>query len=806
MRDFTYAFRLLGRSPGFFAIAVFTLAIAIGANTAIFSVANALLLQPLPFRDPNRLTLLSSEGAGLYTKQGPLSYPRYQQLESASRSFDGLAAFAPEQFNATGHGEPEQLTGARVSSNFFELLGVRLALGRSFTRQEGAPGGPPAVILSHAFWNRRFGSDARATGQSITLDGQDFTVVGVLDGSFRFDFLTPPPDIYVPRIFELNELTAAQVQLGAGYLNFVGRLRPGVRLARAQAEMDTLAQQFRLARAGSPDASTEMVVHIGYLRDETVSGVRPAVLILFGAVALVLLIACANIASLLLSRALGRQKEIAVRTALGVTRAGLVRQFLAESLILALTGGAAGVLLASWGTRFIASLAGATLPRASEFRTDGYVLAFTLAISVAAGVLFGLLPAVQVSRPNLNAVLRSEGRGATAGRRRNTLRSVLVVSQIALSLLLLIGAGLLIRNFLQLRAQQMGFDAGRLLTMNIELPSARYSRVQQSAFFTELSHRVRALPGVVAAGLTSALPLNTTRQSPALPDGYPVVPLGQRPLFDIQTISPGYFSAIHARVLRGRDFNEYDDTKGPLVIIVNDVLARTYWPNEDPIGKHILPGRAASPFEVVGVIADIRNQSLSSDAKPEIYFPLAQLPITFMNLAVRTAGDPHGFVQAVRAQVSALDRDQPVTAIRTMDEILDAGASQPRFTTYLLGSLAGVALLLALVGMYGVIAYTVAERTQEMGIRMALGAGRADILRGVLRQALALAVSGIAIGLGAALVLTRYLSSLLYRVSVTDPATFAGGALLFCAVALFAAYIPARRATQVDPMVALRYD
>ncbi|MDR3698485.1 MAG: ABC transporter permease [Candidatus Sulfopaludibacter sp.] len=677
------------------------------------------------------------------------------------------------------------------------------ALGRSFTEPEGTPGGGLVVMISHSLWSRRFASDPNAVGQAITLDGRDYTVIGVTGEGFRFDFPGPRLDIFLPRVFELNELQAAQIQMGAGYLNYVARLRPGVSIGRAQAEMDALAAQYRAQRPGSPDANSSIAVHVGNLRDETVSGVRAAILILFGAVSVVLLIACANVASLLLSRALGRQKEIAVRTALGATRSGLIRQLLTESLLLSLVGGACGTLLASWGTRAVAALAAASLPHAREIHTDGYVLGFTLLVSVVCGVFFGLVPALQVSRPDLVGTLRSEGRGSTAGPRRNAVRNLLVVSQVALSLLLVIGAGLLIRNFLQLRNLRLGFDPGHLLTLNIALPTARYSRSQDVDFFAELCRRVRPLPGVRAAAVTSSLPLNTLHQSPALPEDYPVVPPGQRPLFNIEGVTPGYLDTIRASLLRGRDFTDHDGAKDPPVIIVNEILARTYWPNQNPIGKHILVGRQVNAAEVVGVVADIRNRGLSADANPEILFPFAQLSWPFMNLVVRTQSDPHTVVQAVRAQVASLDRDQPVTAVQSMDEVLADGASQPRFTTYLLGALAATAFLLALVGIYGVIAYSVAERTQEMGIRMALGANRADILRLVLRQGLLLALMGIGIGLAAALALTGYLASLLYRVSVTDPATSAA-ALLFAAIAVLASYIPARRATQVDPAVTLR--
>jgi len=806
LRDVRYALRLFSKSPGFAAIAMVTLALGIGANTALFSVANALLLRPLPYSDPGRLVLVSAQGRDAVARQGPLSYPRFQQVEGHSRSFLAVAAFANESFNLTGRGDPEQVPGARVAWNFFQILGVRPLLGRAFTEPEGAPGGDSAVLISSALWSRRFASDPKAVGQAITLDGKDFNVIGVLDPGFRFDSFGPRVDLFVPRVFELNALQPAQVQIGAGYLYYLARLRPAVGIARAQSEMDALAQQYRAERPTGPDADPNLTVHVGNLASETVSGVRSAILILFAAVSVVLLIACANVASLLLCRALSRQREIAVRTALGAGRASLIRQLLTESLLLALLGGVLGAALAAWGTRVVTSLAGASLPRAQEIHPDGAMLVFTLLVSLAAGALFGLAPALQVSRADLNSVLRSEGRGSTAGRHRNTMRGLLVVSQVGLSMLLLIGAGLLIRNFLQLRNLRLGFDPSNLLTLNISLPAARYSRPQEVDFFTELAKRVRALPGVRAAGTTSALPLITTRVSPSLPEGFPPAPLGQRPLFNIQTMTPGYLETIHATLLRGRDFTERDGAKDPPVIMVNETVARTYWPNQNPIGKHIVLGRATTGAEVVGVLADIRNNGLATDTKAEIFLPFAQLPWPFMNLVVRTAGDPHRFVNAARAQVAAMDRDQPVTAVQTMEDVMEASASQPRFTTFLLGALSATALLLAIVGIYGVIAYSVAERTQEMGIRLALGASRADILKLVLRQGLILAILGIGLGLAAALALTRYLASQLYRVSVTDPATFLAGAVLFAAVALLASYIPARRATRVDPMVALRYD
>ncbi len=803
-QDVRYALRLFIKSPVFFAVAIFTLAIGIGANTAIFSVADALLLLPLPYREPDRLVLVSASRKLNGVRQGPLSWLRFQQVNGHSRSFSGLAAFTSEAFTLTGSGAPEQFRGARVSWNFFDILGVQPALGRAFTEAEDQPGGENVALISRSLWGRRFGSDPAAIGEHITLDSRRYTIIGVLPGTFRFDLFGPQTDIVTPRVFELSVATPQQVQAGAGFLNYVGRLRSGLSLRSAQAEMDAMAAQYRASFPKNADGDPATQVNVGNLRDEVVSTARVAVLILFGAVSVVLLIACANVASLTLSRALGRSREIAVRTAIGAPRSSLIRQLLTESLLLALVGGALGAQLSAWGTRLIASMAQGNLPRAQDIRTDGVVLLFTAAVSIFAGVLFGLAPALQISRPDLVSALRSEGRGSTSGRRRNWMRNLLVVSQVALSVLLVVGAGLLLRNFMQLRSAGAGFDPHNVLTLNIALPPARYDKPRQILFFDDLLRRVRAVPGVKAAVMDSALPLNPSRFSPALPEGQPEVPLPQRPLFNIQTMTAGYVETTRIPLLRGREFTERDGAADPKVIMVNEAAARRYWPNQNPIGKHILLGRMPQPIEIVGVLADVRNINLAADTQPEIYLPYAQLPTSSMNLVVRTSGDPHNLVNAIQAQVFEADRDQPVTAVRTMDEILEDGAAQPRFTTSLLGGLSLTALILAIVGIYGVIAYSVAERTQEMGIRLALGAARGDIFRLVLRQGLALASVGIVIGLAAALALTRLMESLLYRVSVTDPLTFGGGAVLFTLVALLASYVPARRATKVDPVVALR--
>jgi putative ABC transport system permease protein len=784
-----FALRQFARSPGFTVVAVITLALGIGANTALFTVANAVLLKPLPYADSGRLVLVSSRRQS-DTAIGPMSWPRTRAIAESTQSLSGVAAFTRESFNLSGRGEPEQVLAARVSWNFFDVLGVTPEQGRAFRPAEDRPGGDPVVVISHGFAARHGGLQP---GDALSLDGKDFTIAGVLPPGFQFARLGPDVDLYAPRVFEFNLMTPAQIEGGVGYLEALARLRPGAPLSAAQAELDAITARYRIANSRLPDAA--LSTHVGGLQSETVAGIRSTVLILFGAVGLVLLIVCANVASLLLSRAVGRRQEIAVRMAIGASRGAVVRQLLTESVLLSFAGGALGAGISAWATRTLAALAHGSLPDASAIRADAAVLGFTVAVSVLCGILFGLAPALQVSRPDLNAVLRAEGRGSDGGRHRNRLRSLLVVAQVALSVTLMIGAGLLLRNFIQLRTANPGFDARNLLTMKISLPPARYPRgPQMISFYDALVESVRALPGVRAAAVSSALPVNPIRVSPALPEGQPEVPLMQRPFFNIQTFTPGYVAAMRVPLMAGREFTPHDDASAPPVAMVNDTVVRRFWPGHDPIGKHILLGRQTKPVEVVGVLGDIRNDQLAADVQPEIYLPFPQLPWAAMNLVIRTSGDPHLAATAVRTRVLALDRDQPVTGVQTMDELLDNGAAQSRFSTTLLAALSALALLLAVVGIYSVIAYSVAERAAEIGIRVALGATRGDIVRMVVRQGLLLTAAGVVLGLAAAFVSTRLLASMLYDVSATDPQTFAATALLFLIVAALASYTPARRA------------
>ena len=805
LQDIRYAARILAKSPGFTSVAVLTLALGIGANTAIFTVTNGLLLQPLPYADPSRLALISMNSADARGELGQMSWGRFQNLVAQNKSFSGVASFANESFNLSGQGDPEQLLAGRVSWNFFDVLGVHPALGRSFEPAEDQPGGRQVVLISQSLWLRLFGGAHDAVGRSISLDAKDYTVIGVLPAGFVFPLAGPKVDVWAPRVTELNIITQAQVTRGASFLTVIGRLRPETTQDQAQAEMTVMDRQYRQDNPGRPDADPRQTITVKELQSQIVANIRPALLMLMGAVGFVLLIACANVASLLLSRALSRKKEIAMRAALGAGRGVLIRQLLTESVLLAAVGGALGILLSWWATRVLATLTQSVLPRMAGVHMDLWVLGFTVAISLTSGVLFGLAPALQLSAPDLNSILRDEGRGSTGGKRRNYARNALVVAQVALSMVLLIGSGLMIRSFVRLATVKPGFDPANSFTMRIALPTAKYkSRPQMIAFYNQTLALVKTVPGVQAAAISSALPLNPSRLSPMLPEGQPVVPMGQRPILNVQTISPDFTAVFHVPLERGRMFNEHDDADAPPVAIVNHAAVRRFWPNENPIGKHILMGQMTKPVEVVGVFGDIKNVSLGVDANPEVFLPFPQLPWAWLNLDVRSAADPRAMEQTVRRQVLQVDKDQPVTNIQTMDELLATASSQTRFTMLLLGIFSATALILAIVGIYGVIAYTVAQRTQELGIRMALGAARRDILRLVIGHGLALTLSGISIGVIASLALTRWMSTLLFDTSTTDPAAFVLSAGLFATIALVASYVPARRATRIDPTDALR--
>jgi putative ABC transport system permease protein len=799
LRDLRFGLRMLRRNPAFTLVAMLTLALAIGANTAIFTVTSALLLRPFPYRQPQQLVSIRYADSD----QRPLTLIRYELLRDHARTFE-TAAWTNDNFNLTGVGEPVQVPVARVTPNFFSMLGVRPELGRAFFAEEGRPEGHPVVVLSNTLWRTRFNSNPSIVGTTISLDGVPHTVIGVLPAGVQFPFVGKA-DLWTPRYFELTLMSAERIRKGVGYLNFAARLAPGATLAQANSELAVLDQQYRRENPTAPDANASRTMIAVPLRDVVVADLRTKLLILSAAVAVLLLIGCANVASLLLSRALARRRELAVRAALGASRAAVIRQLLTESMLLAFAAGILGIALGFAADRALTAWGSTQLPEGIPVSMDARVRLFAVVISVATGILTGLFPALQLAHTDLNSTLRDEGRGIAGSRSRGRLRSLLVVGQVALSLLLLICAGLLVRSFDRLLHVDPGFDAGNVLTMGISLPTEKYSRPdQQTAFFDETLRRVDALPGVKSAAISAALPLSFTRVTPVLPEGQPAVPLAQRPFIDIEAISPQWFETMRVPLLAGRLFTAADDGQAPKVVIVNQTCARRFWPGQNPIGKTFIVGRGPGSSQVVGVAADVRNHGLSDDTQPQLWLPFKQLPWTEMNLLVRTAVPPLQMASAVRAQISAVDPDQPVTTVQSVDDLMDAGRAQPRFTMVLLAVFSITALALAAIGLAAMLAWTVVQRHQEMAIRLALGAERNDILWLVVRQGLVLAISGIAVGLVAGFLLTQLMAGVLYKTSAHDLRTFALAPLLFLVIAWLASYLPARRATKVDPLDSLK--
>ncbi|MBO0858074.1 MAG: ABC transporter permease, partial [Chloracidobacterium sp.] len=788
--DLRFGARMLLKNPGFTLITAFTLALGIGGNTAIFTVTDALLLKPLPYHNPQELVGLDiqREGAGVGSSI-PFSLRRYKEVREGSRSFAGVAAEVEDIMNLTGHGEPVVAKVARVSPNLFPLLGVNAALGRTFAEEEGNPEGKPVVMISDALWQARFGGDRNIVGQTVNLDSTSYTIIGVVPAGTQCPFIGPV-DIWSPRYFELSLLTPERIQGGSGYLRVIARQKPPASMASANAEMEVLNYQYSKENPKAADAGLNRTIVVGNLQEQIVGELRTRLLFLSLAAGVVLLIACANVASLLLSRALTRRREMAVRAALGARRGLLARQLLVESVMLALIAGTFGIVLAFVATKSLSVWAAGNLPQSIPIETDLRVHLFAIAVSIFVGLIFGIMPALQLSRTNMNETLRGEGR-SSAGSHRRRVGGALVVIQVALSLVLLIGAGLLLRSFKRLLQVDAGFEPHNVLGMNISLSTVRYAdSSRQIAFFDELLRRVSALPGVDSAAISSALPVRPIRVAPVLPEGQPEAPIAERPFVIIETISSKYFETMRIPVLAGRVFTDADNAKAPRTLIINEALAHNFWPNESPLGKRIAVG-TFPPAEIVGVTRNVKNRSLALETQPQIYMPFSQLPWAEMNLLARTAAEPHSMISAVRLRITELDSDQPVTEVQTMDEFLDGSRAQPRSTTLLLTIFSAVALVISIVGIYGMMSYSVAQRRAEIGVRMALGADKADILRFVVGQGVGLTATGIAIGLLVALALTRLISAFLYKVTAYDTTTFVLGPLVFIVIGVLASYLPA---------------
>jgi len=816
-QDFRYSLRMLAKNPGFSAMAILTLALGVGANTAIFSVVNAVLLRPLPFEEPDRLVQIwhtppqaSFPGIPTFT----VSPANFLDWRSRSHAFEGMSAYGFGRYTLTGTGHPEAVRMVAATSGFFSILRAKPLLGRTFLEEEDSPGRDHEVILSYNLWRSRFAADRNVLGKNIALNEQAFTVVGVMGANFEFPISTDPdarPQMWKPLGWTDQE---RGVRDNHNY-GVLARLKSGATLEQSRAELDSISNQLAQQYPGDNKGWGAMAVP---LREDLVADVRPALLILLGAVALVLLTACANVANLLLAKTLSRRKEIAIRAAMGASRYRLLQQALSETVLLALAGGALGLIFAHYGVVLIVRFLAQRLPRSTEIGLDVWVLTFALGVSLLSGIAVGLLAMLRLAKADVSESLK-QGLGRTSSESGGTrLRNILVVSEVALSLMLLVGAGLLIRSLATLRHLNPGFDPDRLLTLEVSIPSSKFSEpAQQVRFFDRVLDRVRGVPGVQSAGFVDSLPLSGDgSHQPVSVEGRPVVAMADQPEVDVRLISPGYISAMHIALLSGRDIDRSDVANRPGAVLISQSMAKLFWPNESPLGKHLtLYFYRDLPRVVVGVVADVKMDSLhETRPAPALYFPLAQVsPATGgawhsfgMSLAVRTDGNPLNVVAMVTDSIRDVDAEVPLLSIRTMDESLSASLSPQRFTMLLLAAFALTALLLAAAGIYGVMAYLVTRRTREIGVRMALGALAGDVLRLVIGQGMWTTVVGMAIGIGGSFALTRTMQSLLFGVSTTDPLTLAGVVVLLAAVSFLACWIPARRATKVDPLVALRYE
>jgi predicted permease len=808
--DLSNGGRNLLKHPGFTAVAVLSLAIGIGANSAIFSVTNALLLRPLPYKNAERLVILWSRSPGLNVPQDWFSPGQYLDVKDQNSVFDETAITIGASFNISGRGAPEHVDGAKVSSSFFSLVGTTAMLGRVLLADEDIPGKPPTVVLSNGFWRRYFGADESAIGRTLTLNGNDFTVVGVMPPYFVLNKEVMPAvngiqnaDLLVP--LPLSE--SARSNRGNEDFNIFARLKPGISVAQAQSEMDIIADRMKQQYPANYPPDGGLTISVVPLLQQVVGDISLALKILFGAVGFVLLIACANVANLLLSRAATRTKEIAIRSACGASRSRIIRQLVTESILLALLAGLTGTGLAYLMLKALVVLGPDNIPRLNEVSIDVRVLAFTFIVAVLTGVLFGLAPALRVSRIDLNEVLKEGGRRAVSGRATHRPRKLLVVSEIALSLVLLIGAGLLIRSYQRILNAHPGFNPHNVLSLRLSLTNVKYPKPETiTAFFRDVIERLNGLSEVESVATTYSLPMSTVALAwePIRIENYAPKSSHELIISNVRIVSPDYFRTMGIPLVKGRYFDQHDTKDAPETVIVDETLAQRFWPNEDAVGKRIQRGGSGAWRTVVGVISNARQYSSEKEPPIAVYFPFEQYVARNMFLVIRTTIDPASTISTITKEIQSIDPEMPIFDVGTMDQRLSDSLASRRFAMLLLGLFAVVASLLAAIGIFGVIAYTVNERTHEIGIRLALGAQPSGILQLVIKQAVALTSVGVAIGLGCAFALTRVLAAMLFGISTTDVFTFASTPVVLAVVALLASYLPARRASRVDPMVALK--